>query len=128
MCTRSVHSATRLWSFRRPIDAGLPVPNGVVLDGHDSRRQQLELLLYLEAVASTGHLDAPVKHGCIRLALQRPAQDECTVSPHASEAMRSAATLCLKSPARNRSMKLGLHPLTLRLYCAHLVQTLLKEP
>jgi len=50
-----------------------PVPNGVVLDRHDSRRQQLELLLYLEAVAAAGHLDAPVKHGCIWLALQRPA-------------------------------------------------------
>jgi hypothetical protein len=55
-----------------------PVPYGVVLDRHHSRRQQLELLLNLEAVAPAGHLDAPVEHCRVRLPLQRPAP--CTLN------------------------------------------------
>ena len=50
-----------------------PVPDGVILDWHHAWGQQLELLLNLEPVAPAGHLDAPVEHGRIRLALQRPA-------------------------------------------------------
>ena len=49
---------------------GDAVPNGVVLDGHDAGRKQLELLLDLEAVAAAGHFYALVEHRRIWLSLQ----------------------------------------------------------
>ena len=46
-----------LWCFK---SLGLlnTLPNRMMLDWHHARRQQLELLLNLQPVASGGHLDA----------------------------------------------------------------------
>ena len=88
----------------------LPVPDGMVLDWHHARGQQLELLLDLEPVAPAGHLDAPVKHGRIWFALQRPAQLQ---SCHQHDMLRQASQadchhsftrLCSRTPlTRTRS-------------------------
>ena len=49
------------------------LPNRMMLDWHYTWRQQLELLLNLQPVASSGHLDAVMEHCTKWVALQSPA-------------------------------------------------------
>ena len=62
----------------------LSLPDGVVLYGGDTRCQKLELLLDFEPVATCGHLDAVVEHGCKGVCLQSPAGKKAEMSNEAS--------------------------------------------
>jgi len=49
------------------------LPDRVMLDGHDPWCQQLELLLYLEPVTTSGHLDAIMEDRAKGITLKSPA-------------------------------------------------------